>query len=474
MTQRTTSSIREQIEQLLQIDAGSKPKVYLQVFKAADFLELNYILELLLSAGIATLGLVLDSPAVVIGAMLISPLMGPILAAGLAFAAADLYLGLKSLLSVLFSTLVAVLFSAFLVWLLPFQAPTNEILARTHPNLLDLGVALLSGLAGSIVICRGGGGGGVTALPGVAIAVALMPPICTVGFGVGSGMNWAIMSGAALLYVTNLAAIVTAAFIVFFIIRMDSPDVRMKIGYTELEAASPDRLYRLLSNTRLAKSFGDLGQLRWRTLMLGVTLVVLYIPLRQSLYQLRDETISRAAVRDAVRFLGSSDLLLSQQVELLPDRVVVRVVAAETIPQERIEQAERAIIQRTGKQASLIVRKVASEEELAALRERLRPAPPPAPPPPTLESIRGEVLSRLERALKQIWPAEAATLLGYELGFSGEELLVRLRYESAKPMDAGAQEVLQRALQNGLQTKNLQLILEHQRPAEKSRRAAGK
>ncbi|MCL6546296.1 MAG: DUF389 domain-containing protein, partial [Bryobacteraceae bacterium] len=121
-----TPFARERIERLLHIEPDSKPRVYLQVFKAAEFADLNYVLELLLSAGIATLGLVLDSPAVVIGAMLISPLMGPILAAGLAFAVADLYLGLKALVSIVLSTLVAVLFSGFLVWLLPFQFPTNE------------------------------------------------------------------------------------------------------------------------------------------------------------------------------------------------------------------------------------------------------------------------------------------------------------------------------------------------------------
>jgi uncharacterized hydrophobic protein (TIGR00271 family) len=468
-----TPSARERIERLLHIEPDSKPRVYLQVFKAAEFADLNYVLELLLSAGIATLGLVLDSPAVVIGAMLISPLMGPILAAGLAFAAADLYLGLKSLVSIVLSTLVAVLFSGFLVWLLPFQFPTDEILARTHPNLLDLGVALLSGLAGSIVVCRGGGGGGVTALPGVAIAVALMPPLCTVGFGLGSGLNWAIVSGAGLLYLTNFAAIVTSAFVVFFIVRMDSPDVRMKIGYTELEAASPDRLYRLLANTRLAKSFGDLGQLRWRTLMLVATLLVLFVPLRKSLYQLRDETVSRAAVRDAIRTLGPADMLLTQQLDLMPDRIAVRVVVAGSVPDDKIRQAERAIIQRTGKQATLTVRKVASEEELAALRERFRPAPAPPPPPPTLESLRAESLARLEKPLKQAWPSEAATLLGYELGLGSDGLMVRLRYESAKPLDGPSQEILQRFLQNALQAPGLRLILEHQRPA-KPRRTGGK
>lgn len=460
----SSGSVRERIERLLHIEPDSKPKVYLQVFKSAEFFDLNYILELLLSAGIATFGLVLNSPAVVIGAMLISPLMGPILAAGLAFATADLYLGLKSLISIFLSTLTAVLFSATLVWLLPFQSPTAEILARTHPNLLDLGVALLSGLAGSIVLCRGGGGGGVTALPGVAIAVALMPPLCTVGFGVGSGMNWAIVSGAGLLFLTNLAAIIASAFLIFFIARMDSPDVRMKLGYTELEAAAPDRLYQLLSKTRLARAFGDLGKLRWRALMLLVTLLILFVPLRNSLNQLRDETISRAAVRDALRLLGPADALLSQRLELEPDRIVVRIVAAESIPQDRILQAERLMIQRTGKQASLLVRKVASEEELAALRDRLRPPAPLTPPPQPVNAIAADVRARLEAPLKSAWPSGAATLLDSEIGFASEGVVVRLKYESPRPLDAGSHEVLERVLKNALQVSDLRLILEHQRP----------
>jgi len=135
---------------------------------------------LIFSAGIATLGLVLNSPAVVIGAMLISPLMGPIMGAGLGLAVSDLYLSAKAFAGIVASVIVSIAFSAFLVWLLPFHVATSEILARTQPNLLDLGVALLSGLAGSVVVCRGGEGGGITAMPGVAVAVALMPPLCTV------------------------------------------------------------------------------------------------------------------------------------------------------------------------------------------------------------------------------------------------------------------------------------------------------
>ncbi len=136
--------------------ARSKPGIYMKLYEGAEFAT-DYALELLLAAGIAALGLVLNSPAVVIGAMLVSPLMGPILATGLALAASDVYLGIKCLINIVVSIVLSVLFSAFLVWILPFHSPTAEVLARTRPNLLDLGVALFSGLAGALLVCRGGG-----------------------------------------------------------------------------------------------------------------------------------------------------------------------------------------------------------------------------------------------------------------------------------------------------------------------------
>ena len=92
-------SIRHAISHALRIDEASKPLLYRQIYEASHVRSANYLLDLLFAAGIATFGLVLNSPAVVIGAMLISPLMGPILAAGLAFAASDLYLGFRALVS---------------------------------------------------------------------------------------------------------------------------------------------------------------------------------------------------------------------------------------------------------------------------------------------------------------------------------------------------------------------------------------
>jgi uncharacterized hydrophobic protein (TIGR00271 family) len=301
------------LDSLLSINHETKPEVYMRVFAAADPGNLSYWLELSFSAGIATLGLVLNSPAVVIGAMLISPLMGPIIGAGLALAAADLYLGIKSLLNLAASVAAAIVISALLVWLLPLHNPTAEILSRTRPNLLDLGVALLSGLAAALLVVRGGGS---SALPGVAIAVALMPPLCTSGFGFGSGVQWPIVTGAALLFVTNLAAIIAAAFLVFLSVRMNAHDVRTKIDCLLLERASGDRLFRLIRRACVFPAIGDIGKLRWRVLMLVAILVALYLPLKKGLVQVRREAVARAAINDAFRRISDGESVVAQQVSV--------------------------------------------------------------------------------------------------------------------------------------------------------------
>jgi len=136
---------------------------------------------------------------------------------GLAFAVSDVYLGTKSFLSRIGSIIVSVTFSAVVVWLMPFQWPTAEILGRTQPNLLDLGVAVFSGLAGSLAIARSLIGGAASALAGVAIAVVLMPPLCTADFEIGIGWNGQILVGASRLFITNLVAISGSAFLVFYL-----------------------------------------------------------------------------------------------------------------------------------------------------------------------------------------------------------------------------------------------------------------
>lgn len=448
----------------LRIDPSMKPALYGQIFESAEFWAASYILDLVFAAGIATLGLVLNSPAVVIGAMLISPLMGPIMAAGLAFAASDIYLGVKSFLCLAASVIAAVAFSATLVWLLPFQSPTNEILARTQPNLLDLGVALFSGLAGSLVMARSLSASAASALPGVAIAVALMPPLCTVGFGVGSGWNWQIISGAMLLFLTNLVAIAGSAFLVFYLVGMGEPEVRSSISESSMRHATGMPIYQLLHDSPLGRLFGDAGQLRWRTLMVAVTIAGLFVPLRSSLMQLRDETLARAAVREAIRNLIPGDHVLSQQLEILPDHLVQRIVTTRPVDKARLAATEAELARRTGKATSIQVRQVANEDELILIRERLR-VPEPPPPPQGLKAMGEMARKQVEEPLKSIWPGEAAELLSHEVGFgTNDSVILRLVYQSPRAIDAAAQESLRNALRKSLGLDDLNLAFEWQRP----------
>lgn len=167
----------------------------------------RYLFMTAMSGGIAILGLLLSSPAVVIGAMLLSPLMGPIMGLGFALAIWDYDWVKQSARSLAWGTAMAILLCALVVFFSPIQTITPEIAARTKPNLFDLGVAFFSALAGAYAMIRGREG----TIVGVAIATALMPPLAVVGFGLAT-FNWTVFSGALLLYVTNLITIALTAW----------------------------------------------------------------------------------------------------------------------------------------------------------------------------------------------------------------------------------------------------------------------
>lgn len=169
----------------------------------------RYLFLCLMSAGIAILGLLQSSPAVVIGAMLLSPLMSPIIGAGLAMAVGDVAWLRQCGRTLLIGLLVAFLFSALIVALSPIQSVTEEIGARTRPNLFDLLVALFSGLAGAYAIIRGREG----TIVGVAIATALMPPVAVIGFGLAT-FNGTVFGGALMLLITNLMTIALSAAVI--------------------------------------------------------------------------------------------------------------------------------------------------------------------------------------------------------------------------------------------------------------------
>ena len=169
-------------------------------------LSARYLFMIAMSAGIAILGMLQSSTAVVIGAMLLSPLMGPIMGLGFALAIGDYSWMRQSIRSLIWGTLIGIALCALIVFLSPLQQITPEIATRTKPSLLDLLVALFSALAGAYAMIRGREG----TIVGVAIATALMPPLAAVGYGLAT-FNWTVFSGALLLYVTNLITIALTA-----------------------------------------------------------------------------------------------------------------------------------------------------------------------------------------------------------------------------------------------------------------------
>ena len=194
-------NVEEQLEMRETVTHSARPGV-------------NYFVLIVLSCIIATLGLLLNSGAVVIGAMLVAPLMSPILAFSLGLVLGDVRLMRLSLEAVFKGVALAIIVAVFVGVLSPFKQLTGEIMARTHPTLLDLAVALASGMAGAYALARKDVS---AALPGVAIAVALMPPLAVMGLGLSLG-NAQVAGGAFLLFATNVGSISLAGAIVFMLL----------------------------------------------------------------------------------------------------------------------------------------------------------------------------------------------------------------------------------------------------------------
>ncbi len=184
---------------------------------------------LVCSCLLASIGLDVNSTAVIIGAMLISPLMSPILGVGLATGVADRALLKLSVRELGFAALLSLVTSAIYFRISPLGEPTGELIARTTPTLLDVGVAFFGGVAGMVAGSRRQTS---MALPGVAIATALMPPICTAGFGLATGRP-AFFLGALYLFLLNALFIALATFLVvrllgFPLRRFASPTARRR------------------------------------------------------------------------------------------------------------------------------------------------------------------------------------------------------------------------------------------------------
>ena len=158
---------------------------------------------------IASLGLNTNSTAVIIGAMLISPLMGPIIGMGLAAGISDFALMKKSLRNYAVATVISIITATLYFATSPLSEAQSELLARTSPTIYDVFIAIFGGAAGILALSTRGN---TNVIPGVAIATALMPPLCTAGFGLASG-NWLYFLGAFYLYFINTVFIAFATYV---------------------------------------------------------------------------------------------------------------------------------------------------------------------------------------------------------------------------------------------------------------------
>jgi uncharacterized hydrophobic protein (TIGR00271 family) len=170
---------------------------------------------------VASLGLNVNSTAVIIGAMLISPLMGPIMGLGLGMGINDVALLKKALYNFLVAAGVALATSTLFFTLSPINEAHSEILARTSPNIYDVLIALFGGLAGMLATSSKNKG---NVIPGVAIATALMPPLCTAGYGLAT-FQFQFFFGAFYLFIINTVFIALATFFVVKFLRFPLKDL---------------------------------------------------------------------------------------------------------------------------------------------------------------------------------------------------------------------------------------------------------
>ena len=164
---------------------------------------------------ICSVGLNVNSTAVIIGAMLISPLMGPIIGVGVGVGIFDTQLIRKGARNLLVAVVISVFSSALYFWITPLSEAQSELLARTTPTLWDVLIALFGGLAGIVAATRKEK---TNVIPGVAIATALMPPLCTTGYGLATG-QWAYFLGALYLFFINAVFISVSAFLLVRLLR---------------------------------------------------------------------------------------------------------------------------------------------------------------------------------------------------------------------------------------------------------------
>ena len=233
-------TVKEKIKQMFSLkeDSASNEEIRSRLLDGGKITGTNMCV-LVCAMVIASVGLNMSSTAVIIGAMLISPLMGSILASAFASVSADYPLLRKHTIGFAIQILISVAAATIYFLFSPIKEPTVELMARTSPAFFDVLIAFFGGLAGIIGQTRQDKAN--TVIPGVAIATALMPPLCTCGYSIANG-RWDMLLGAGYLFIINTYFIFLSAGIILSVLKI--PKMR---ELTETEWRH--RRFRMIRNT---------------------------------------------------------------------------------------------------------------------------------------------------------------------------------------------------------------------------------
>jgi uncharacterized hydrophobic protein (TIGR00271 family) len=444
------------------ISASDRTAIFQDAASTATNAGLAYWLVLALAGAIAALGLALDSSAVIIGAMLIAPLLGPVVGLALALAIGDGRLAVEIALLVFLSTCGVIIIGALLAVALPvpFQTVTAEIAARTRPTTLDLVIAVFSGLAGAVVTVapRSRLSG---AVPGVAVAVALVPPLAVTGYGIGTGWNWPIIRGSLLLYGANLAGIVLSGMTVFLIVGMPHAEVLRTVEAWH-RTHPPNPFTNWIERIPGLRSLGIM-----RSALARVTLVVAFaalvaLPLRETLKQIARETRVQHAVDGATQLFTKPghSFVINRDVELASKgtRVVLNVATTGWFGDSVRAEFERRASAAAGEPVTLVLDQLPASggdlSNLANLLSTTRPPTSPTPPSTTPSPVSSLIALRgaVSDAIKSLTLPDSLTIIGFDLGIADSTLgtALRLVYAAPSPLESQTAQILRRQLAQAL------------------------
>ncbi len=476
---------RNRFASALDVDFERKVEIYTQLSTSATLKDLLYWLQLFFSAGIATLGLVLNSTAVVIGAMLISPLMAPILSQGLALATGDLTLGVRALVNLVLSTLLGVVFAFVLVAFLPFNDITPEIRARMEPNTLDLFIALFSGAIGSIAICRDIKGV-ATSIPGVAIAVALMPPLCVIGFGLGYsvsvefGKGLEIAGGGGLLYLTNLVAITFTAMLVFVFLRIDTQKVRAAVREWREQDSESSWWLRQIHRIPILEKAREVRSFTLRFLMIVLPLLIIFFPLSSSFSKMRLDIQKRQndnRISQTVRDVWSDFEKDSEgNVRSYFDELRVNNTEDGLNVYLRVFDSQRYTVGERKNYIDLLADRLGKKPETISLqlveiptseRQEINPVVQTTPTPLTLAQRKANYLQKINEDLVDFKLPSPATFIDYSITDRSTGMsFLEIYYLSEREIDTDGKTTLQDFVRGKLNLSDLNLILSRVSSAE--------